>query len=85
MDKKKKNSLNWNLKNPHDSFFKKMLGRKDIASAFLQAYLPETLLGEFELSTLNPQRGEFVDKKLKQLLMDFGPSRNSFNPGNTSQ
>ncbi|HRW94002.1 MAG TPA: Rpn family recombination-promoting nuclease/putative transposase, partial [Thermotogota bacterium] len=71
MDKKQRDSLNWNLKNPHDSFFKKMLGRKDIASAFLQAYLPKNLLGEFQLSTLNPQRGEFVDRKLKQHFSDL--------------
>lgn len=47
--------------NPHDEFFKYMLGRPETARDFLGHYLPAEVVALLDLATLELVSGSFVD------------------------
>lgn len=57
--------------NPHDAFFKQILGKPELATDFLTQHLPATLLAEIELPTLVEQKESFVDEALRQHFSDL--------------
>ncbi len=59
------------LHHPHDSYFKKTFGKKEIATDFLKNYLPKEMLEIINLDTLTNQKGEYIDKKLKNDFSDL--------------
>lgn len=59
------------VKRPHDKFFKETLGDPEIAKDFLANYLPESLSGKMDLSSLQRQSGSFVDENLQEYFADL--------------
>lgn len=57
--------------NPHDAFFKQILGKPELAADFLTQHLPEPLLTEIDLPTLVEQKESFVDEALRQHFSDL--------------
>ncbi len=59
------------LKQPHDKFFRSIFGRVTSASDLLANYLPTDLVETIDISTLEPQKGSFLDEKLKEEFSDL--------------
>ncbi len=59
------------IKNPHDTLFKRTLGDKEVAKDFLENYLPDNILKEVDLTTINIDKDSFVDKKLEESFSDI--------------
>ncbi|MEM7180923.1 MAG: Rpn family recombination-promoting nuclease/putative transposase [Spirochaetota bacterium] len=57
--------------NPHDTFFKALLGDKSNAISFFQSYLPENLQKHIDFNTLTLSKESFLDEKLKQTFSDL--------------
>ena len=55
------------LYKPHDSLFKEMMGRKEVAQEFFQTHLPSTILDQVDLEKLEIQKETFIDKHLTHL------------------
>jgi len=60
-----------NIENPHDSFFKSMLGKKENAIDFLQNYLPEKIIQIIDLNYLEIRKDTFVEKELQAYFSDL--------------
>lgn len=58
-------------KTPHDSFFKKTIGRIEVAENFLINYLPESIRNSVDTKTLVPQKDSFIDKDLNETFADL--------------
>ncbi|SDZ24492.1 Rpn family recombination-promoting nuclease/putative transposase [Tindallia californiensis] len=59
------------VKNPHDTFFKENFSRTDVAHSFLTYYLPEDVLSQIDLTSLNPEKDRFINKSLKESHSDM--------------
>jgi len=59
------------ITNPHDSFFRGMFSRKEIAINFLSTYLPEQIKQQLDLDTLTMSKDSFVDKELRHHFSDL--------------
>ena len=59
------------ISNPHDSFFRETFSRKEIATDFLDHYLPESLRQHLDLDTLSMSKDSFVDKELRHHFSDL--------------
>lgn len=59
------------INNPHDKFFKEMMGNIPVAKDFLQHYLPEQILGIIELETVTPQKDSFISAELDDYFSDL--------------
>lgn len=59
------------INHPHDHYFKNTFGKIEIARDFLKSYLPEDILEVMDLDTLTHEKGEYVDKKLKNFYTDL--------------
>lgn len=59
------------ISNPHDRFFKELLSSADLASDFLQHYLPPEISAVLDLSAPEPVRDAFVDADLQQHFADL--------------
>ena len=59
------------IKNPHDTLFKRTLGDKEVAKDFLENYLPDNILKEVDLTTINIAKDSFVDKELEESFSDI--------------
>ncbi|MBF0548969.1 MAG: Rpn family recombination-promoting nuclease/putative transposase [Deltaproteobacteria bacterium] len=57
--------------NHHDRFFKKMFSGQDLARDFFANYLPESVLGQLDLSTLATTTDSFVDDQLRAHFSDL--------------
>ncbi|MBF0524019.1 MAG: Rpn family recombination-promoting nuclease/putative transposase [Deltaproteobacteria bacterium] len=57
--------------NHHDKFFKKMFSGQDLAKDFLANYLPDSILGQLDLNTLEATTDSFVDDQLKAHFTDL--------------
>lgn len=58
------------FENVHDKFFKSLMGEKENAISFFRNYLPQALLQEMDLESLELQSESFVDEKLKESFSD---------------
>ncbi|MCB0582543.1 MAG: Rpn family recombination-promoting nuclease/putative transposase, partial [Phaeodactylibacter sp.] len=56
---------------PHDEFFKAALGRKELAIAYLQAFLPEEIVQKLKLSELKPANDSYITAKLRKVFSDL--------------
>ena len=60
-----------NLKNPHDSFFKKLFDNEENVRDFLQAYLPKQLSANIDFSSVKIVDTEKENKKHKKYFLDL--------------
>lgn len=56
---------------PHDKFFKEAFSRIDITSDFLQAYLPESIRGKLDLTSLRRETDSYTDEQLTEHFADL--------------
>jgi len=59
------------LTNPHDSFFKEVFSRKEVAADFLRNYLPTDVLACLDENSINLTKDSFVDNELATHLSDL--------------
>ena len=59
------------LSNPHDSFFKELFSRPEVAADFLANYLPPEIAAALDLSSLEIVKDSFVDEALRSHLSDL--------------
>ena len=59
------------LQTPHDRFFKETIGRVEVATDFLNNYLPASIMNIVDMTTLEPQKDSFIDKDLKEIFADM--------------
>lgn len=52
------------LNSPHDRFFKAVFGRTEVATEFLERYLPATAVQALDWKTLRPAKDSFLDPEL---------------------
>jgi len=67
MKEEKKQSL----KQPHDTTFKKLFGRTDIASDVIANHLPKDMINHLDLSTLKQIDGSFISESLEGSFSDL--------------
>jgi predicted transposase/invertase (TIGR01784 family) len=59
------------LTNPHDSFFRQVMSRLDVATDFLRHYLPPEATAQVNLSAVEPVSETFVDEHLRSYHSDM--------------
>lgn len=59
------------ITNPHDVYFKKLIGRRSVAVQFLKQYLPATITAEFDWRTLERVEDTFVTEQLREHFSDL--------------
>ena len=59
------------ISNPHDSLFKAMMSREEIAKDFFHNHLPEGLAKLIDVDSLEIRKDSFVEKELKQFYSDI--------------
>ncbi len=59
------------IKNPHDSFFRSMLSKRENAVDFLKNYLPEKIIRLIDLKHLKIIKDTFVEKELQNYFSDL--------------
>lgn len=59
------------LSNPHDAFFKSLLGRSAVAEEFLRHYLPPEVTADFDLRTLAQVKDSFITEELQRYFSDL--------------
>ena len=57
--------------NPHDRFFKAVLGDEKHAREFLELYLPQELVRQLDLNTLAITKDSFIEKELREYFSDL--------------
>ncbi|MFH0926046.1 MAG: Rpn family recombination-promoting nuclease/putative transposase [bacterium] len=63
--------INDKAHNPHDAFFKEIMGKKETASDFFRNYLPTEVLGLIDLNSLQITKDSFIEKELKRFYSDI--------------
>ncbi len=59
------------LSNPHDSFFKELFSRPEVAADFLANYLPPDVVAALDLRSIELVKDSFVDDALRSHLSDL--------------
>ena len=59
------------IQNPHDKFFKEMMGNVETAKDFLANYLPEPIRQVVNLDTLEPQKDSFISAEPEESFSDL--------------
>ena len=59
------------ISNPHDSFFKEAFSYTEAASDFVRFYLPEDVVAQINISSLQLVKDTFVDENLRQYYSDI--------------
>ncbi len=59
------------VNNPHDKFFKQVLGNGETAGDFLKNYLPQDLLANIDLDSLEIQKDTYIEKELEERFSDI--------------
>lgn len=59
------------LTNPHDKFFKELLGQPATAADFLTHYLPPAVVARLDLSTVQAEKDSFIDDELRESFSDL--------------
>ncbi|MBK9151955.1 MAG: Rpn family recombination-promoting nuclease/putative transposase [Saprospiraceae bacterium] len=62
--------MDHSVNNPHDKFVKEMLADRDMAIAFLDAYLPENLKHVLNLENLTYANTQFITPELSESFSD---------------
>jgi len=57
--------------NPHDKLFRKVWSDKEVATDFLQNYLPVKVCNQIDLNTLKIAKDTFIEKELKAFYSDL--------------
>ncbi|MFH0926746.1 MAG: Rpn family recombination-promoting nuclease/putative transposase [bacterium] len=63
--------INDKAHNPHDAFFKEVMGRKETASDFFRNYLPREVLKLIDINSLQIMKDSFIEKELKRFYSDI--------------
>ena len=58
-------------KSPHDTAFRLVFRKKELAGSFFRHYLPENIAGHIDFSTLKTVNKSFVDKNFRQVHSDM--------------
>jgi len=56
---------------PHDALARRSLSKPELAGAYLASVLPEGLVRQLDLSSLELQRGNYIDPALSERQTDF--------------
>jgi predicted transposase/invertase (TIGR01784 family) len=64
-------SLTEEVGNPHDAFFKSLLGRRALIIEFLRHYLPKDVTADFNLRTLEVVKDSFISEELSRYFSDL--------------
>ncbi len=64
-------SLTEEVGNPHDAFFKSLLGRRALIIEFLRYYLPQEVTADFDLRTLEVVKDSFISEELRRYFSDL--------------
>ena len=59
------------INNPHDKYFKQVMGDKETTRDFLKNYLPRDLLEIIDLESLVIQKDGFIEKELQEHFSDI--------------
>jgi predicted transposase YdaD len=59
------------IKNVHDKFFKESFSRIDVATNFLEEFLPVDFIAKLKLPSLAIDNGSFVDENLEERFADI--------------
>jgi len=59
------------INNPHDKFFKQVLGDRETTRDFLSNYLPQDVLSVIDLESLAIQKESFIEKELQEHFSDI--------------
>ncbi len=59
------------IKNVHDKFFKETFSRTDVATNFLEEFLPPNFVQKLELSSLTIDNNSFIDENLEERFADI--------------
>ena len=59
------------INNPHDAFFKSLLGRRAMAAQFIRLYLPREATQALDLRTLERRETSFVSEELRRYFSDL--------------
>lgn len=59
------------IRNPHDSFFKRLFGDLNTATDFLCNYLPSSVVAVLNLATLTLEKESFIDPGLRSHFSDL--------------
>ena len=59
------------IANPHDAFFRESFGRQEIARDFLQHHLPDDLLTDIDLDSLEIGKDTYVSSDLRESYSDL--------------
>jgi predicted transposase/invertase (TIGR01784 family) len=59
------------LNNPHDAYFKSLLGRRRLAVQFVRHYLPAEVTAQLDLRTLEQVKDSFVAESLREFFSDL--------------
>ena len=59
------------LNNPHDKFFKEVIGQREIARDFLMNYLPPETARFIDFNTISPEKDSFIEKELQEFFSDL--------------
>ena len=66
----------FNLKHPHDSFFKHIMSNPQNVRDFIRAFLPEEIVKNLDLENIKIIDTEKIDKKYKRYYLDISVSCN---------
>ncbi|MEP7337358.1 MAG: Rpn family recombination-promoting nuclease/putative transposase, partial [Acidobacteriota bacterium] len=61
----------YELANPHDVFFKKLIGRRATAIQFLKLYLPAEVTAPFDWRALERVEDTFISEELREHFSDL--------------
>lgn len=59
------------LNNPHDRFFKRAFGQREVAGEFLQRFLPSAVVERLDWTTVEPEKDAFWDEALHEHAADL--------------
>jgi len=59
------------LNNPHDRFFKEVLGNVANTQAFLETYLSSDVLQTIDVGTIQAEKDSFIEQDLKEFYADL--------------
>ncbi len=59
------------LNNPHDRFFKRAFGQREVAGEFLQRFLPAAVVERLDWTTVEPEKDAFWDDTLHEHAADL--------------
>ncbi len=59
------------INNPHDRFFRSVFSEKEVALGYLTTFLPDTILSELDLSSLELENNSYINETLQEHFSDI--------------